>query len=314
MLFFTNNSRKVGSLATGRRRSNESGQALVEFVLIMTPMLVLLLLAIQYLLIWRANSYLQVAAYGAARKFAVNDNESLAKQVAMQYLKGIVSEDQVSLQFSDDSPGFADPFTATVSIEYPLLGVPLIDRLFSTEEETIVHVGAIQTTEGSSPPTADSLGLAPDQRVEILDSKFIGLTAQMYLWWGRIHWHMDYYYPYKVEGKNHMGHNTWNNFPTWYIDSASQPTIEQVEAYYGDWAQPQLKPPSDCDCGLFWFPYQLLRVLNPPETYAKYDGHSPIGTPTPIYEFTYRVDTVATKPIAPNTITLSAGTVMNKED
>ena len=285
----------------------ESGQALTEFVLVMLPMLILLLLAIQYLLIWRADSCLQLAAYTAARKFAVDAEQDVAENAAMFYLKNIVSEDRLTFNFPEDTPDFAVPFNVSLTMQYPLLGVPLVQHLFTSERTIVTKWGNIQTVEGTDPPTAASLGLGPDQELELMGSKPVGKPVQKYSWSGRIDLKFVFYGqwdPKDIDDYHQWNDEFGNDFYHWLwgpIIQASEPTPEQLA---GDWLKPQL---------VTWHDHpNVLRALYG----AWLDGVSqtPVGTPKLEYIFTYRILTIKRqyKP-DPNAITLTAGAVMNKE-
>jgi len=304
-----------------RNRSGESGQTLVEFVIVIIPMLILLLLAIQYLLIWRADSYLQLATYSAARKYAVSQDENTetAKEVAMMYLDGIVSKDQVTFTFpeGENAPDFGDPFSVKLSMQFPLLGMPLVQQLFAQTRETIEWRSDVRTIDGTEPPTAASLGLGPNYQVEILSSKYKGSTAQEYNYYGRINPHMDYYYPFVVNDHNHLGHNDYDNvFSGWTIPGVKPPSKQEVIDYYKPFMDPQIVAANDCDCGLSEraFPNGVLRVVNPTDTQVFWDGRTAVGTPYSMYEFQYQILKVSyVRHPDPNSITLTAGAVMNKE-
>lgn len=160
------------------RRFGQSGQTTLEFVMVVIPMLILMLLAIQYLLIWRANSYLEVAAYSAARKFAVNSHESTAEKAAMLYLDKLVPRNAVHFKFSNDKPDFGDPFAVTVSVDYPLLGVPLVQQLFAVETTS----KEIWTGPSTSPPTDQDLHLPFNEHVKIIDQETLPATDTWYFY------------------------------------------------------------------------------------------------------------------------------------
>ena len=303
---------------------------LVEFVFVMIPMLILLLLAIQYLLIWRTDSYLQVAAYSAARKLAVsgvvNDQppsvDDDAKAAAMLYLHGTVPPDQVTLSVSDTNPNFGDPFTVNLQIEYPLLGVPLIRALF-TRNEVITVKGPVRSIIESEPPTPASLGLGPNQELEILSSELIGYSSQEYHWEGEVHVHVDFYGSWdpkniddNYQWNEHLGHDSGIHWHFSYDTKTDHPTVSEAA---GEYAKPVVMP---CylpfiNYGRDWLGQPVLRALNTEasDTYISDINGGPVGpAPTKEYEFKYRILWVERKIQSdPNTITLSAGAVMNRE-
>jgi hypothetical protein len=280
----------TGGLDRGAFRY-ESGQAATEFVLVMIPMMVLLMLAIQYLLIWRANSYLEVAAYSAARKFAVHQDKALAKKVAMMYLDGIVSSDQVSLDFSSDHPGFAHPFTMVAKMQFPLLGVPLVQRLFTEHKKTVQKAGPYEVT-AYDPPSAESLGLSRNQQVQIIDSKLIGYDhPQQYEWTGEVKEIV-----YKESGSYVLSTETnWHHFT--HILSDTQPTLAQLG--YRDYKEDKWY--------WFWHYQHVFQMAS--ITKEKYGP-----APRLEYEYTYNVLTITDHDQSdPSSITLESGAVMNAE-
>jgi TadE-like protein len=290
-------------------RSHEAGQVLVEFALVMVPMLILLLLSIQYLLIWRQECYLHVAAYSAARMFATSGDTGNARKAAMLYLDPTVSSKQVTITYSDEKPNFGDPFTVNVSMAFPLLGVPLIDRLFARTDETITKKDGPHIATGQSPPTPESLGLGPDQELQIVDISLIPPEGQK--WWGKLKYSVNAYAQY-LGGDPSKESSYWEQQPyppnikvPFKWDHPEQPTAEQIMqlVVYDTLPWKEGKP---------WMVTQIYYGW-PNGTYKIIELYTN-GPPAQNYLFKYYILTISRHTYRdPNYITLSAGAVTNKE-
>lgn len=289
-------------------RSHEAGQVLVEFALVMVPMLILLLLSIQYLLIWRQECYLHVAAYSAARMFATSGDTGTARKAAMLYLDPTVSSKQVAITYSDEKPNFGDPFTVNVSMPFPLLGVPLIDRLFARTDETITKKDGPHIATGQSPPTPESLGLGPNQELQIVDTSLIPPAGQK--WWGTLEYSVDEYLNYI--GHNPSDQNSYsfnqgyvNEYQDFEWDHPEEPAVEQMMQLlvYDTLPWKEGKPWKVTQTWYGW----------PNKTHKLWNLRTN-GPPIQNYLFKYYVLTIARHTYPdPNYITLSAGAVTNKE-
>jgi hypothetical protein len=205
--------------------------------------------------------------------------------------------------------------------------------MFTRYEET-VKKGPDEYWIGSDPPTASTLGLTADQRVDIVDTKYWGQSAAKWDYYGQIVPHMDYYDGYNWSTGTHVGHNVYGSggnivFSQWKIRGSSAPTDQQIYDSYGNWFASQWVPPptgdGDCNCDDIRFAAMIYgneinnqpvvwRVLNRAETTIIRQGQTPVGQTHTVYLYTYRILTVTTiVEKDPSTITLSAGAVMTKE-
>jgi hypothetical protein len=105
-----------------------NGQALVEFIMIVPIFLMTIFFGVQVCGIMKARSLLNVASYSAARRYAISQALPEAETVAKNYL-GPFADYNMQIDING-STEFGGTFITTVSIDYPLLPLPLMNQFF----------------------------------------------------------------------------------------------------------------------------------------------------------------------------------------
>ena len=119
-----------------RQLDLRAGQASLEFVMVVGLFLTAIFSGVQVCEIMKARSLVNVASYSAARNYAVTQNSEQAEAVARLYL-GPLADLNLRLDV-EGSNTFGGSFVATVSIDYPLLPILLIEKIFNAPNHMLV--------------------------------------------------------------------------------------------------------------------------------------------------------------------------------
>jgi TadE-like protein len=316
---------ELEALPRGRRSSEAlerkrcrrtAGQTTVEFLLVCLPLLALIFLAIQLCLIWSAESMVQVAAYSAARKFAVCGNETSALQAAMLYLPFAKSED-VTLSIGT-SPGYGvlggptDPpgqlklgqtFYVQLSVVYHILPFPIVEQFFfdSFPQMTVEGpYGPVGPQENA--PNSETLGVNPPDTVTITNRTTVQPPYT--------HSKVDLYYN---EYKDLMGNRPTNNFTDLGEGWTNETDIVNVARAVGWAGWPVVTSNNDSDNR-----YNEIYWLTEPGRAAWYFDQLTVkileqeqvpGT----YDFYYTINHWSVESKMDGRITMYAGSVMTYE-
>lgn len=111
------------------------GQTLIEFLVILSLMLVMFGGMIQYCLISQIKAALNVAAFHAARKYAITHKQASAKKVAEKYLLNMpfVIVDKVGVSVLESALTHGKPVHVKTTVSCRIVPMPGVSTLMGID-------------------------------------------------------------------------------------------------------------------------------------------------------------------------------------